>query len=243
MTPTSRISPIAPALPSRSRPHSARTSASTSPASSLASRVLTLPRIGTTARSGRSRSNCARRRSDAVPTRAPRGKPARVSAPRPTSTSRGSSRLSTPADRKSGRQHRLHVLQRMHGEIDAAVEQRLLDFLREKALAADLGKQARLHAVPGRADRHEFERAVGGKLGMGRAQPVAHKLRLIQRHRAAAGSDAKRPARHECSSEKEAPLYRAIRCPASPLKSRDPVPASPTEMVAEPAAASAGVYR
>ena len=64
----------------------------------------------------------------------------------------------------------------MHGEVDAPIEQRLLDFLREQALAADLGEQAGLHAVPGRADRHEFERAVGGKLGMGGAQPVAHKL-------------------------------------------------------------------
>ena len=168
-----------PALPSRSRPHSASTSASTSPASSLASRVLTLPRIGTIARSGRIRSNCARRRSEAVPTRAP-SRQAREGkrAVRPTSTSRGSSRWSTQPIASPARQHRLHVLQRMHREVDAAVEQRLLDLLGEQALAADLGEQAGLHAVAGRADRHQFERPVGrqardARRAAGRAQAAA----------------------------------------------------------------------
>ncbi len=42
------------------------------------------------------------------------------------------------ADHEAGRQRRLHVLQRMHGEIDAPVEERLLDLFREQPLATDL---------------------------------------------------------------------------------------------------------
>ena len=95
---------------------------------------------------------------------------------------------------------RLHVLQRMHGEIDAPVEQCFFDFLREEALAADLGEPAGLHPVAGGADRQQLDRACDGQLGMSSAQPVAHQLGLVKRHRAAARTDAKRPGRHCCSS-------------------------------------------
>src|ERR1700722_5758603 len=37
----------------------------------------------------------------------------------------------------------------MHGEVDAAVEQRFLDLLRKKALAADLGERHVLNFVAG----------------------------------------------------------------------------------------------
>ena len=58
--------------PSRLSPAAASTSASTSPAASLRSRVSTLPRSSTTSRSGRAGAAAGRaRRSDAVPTRAP----------------------------------------------------------------------------------------------------------------------------------------------------------------------------
>ena len=104
-----RISLASSALPRRSRPHSASTSASTSPEASLSSRVPTLPRIGAIAKSPRYRSNWARRRNDAVPIRAPRGRSARPLPPRETSplretrTSRGSSRASTqPIARPAG---------------------------------------------------------------------------------------------------------------------------------------------
>ena len=67
--------------PSRSSPAAASRVASYSPRSTFASRVWTLPRIGAMARSGRRASNCAARRGDEVPTRAPSGKAARLSAP------------------------------------------------------------------------------------------------------------------------------------------------------------------
>src|SRR5208282_4736579 len=92
-----RISVTNRASPSRSSPHSASTSPSTSPASSLPIRVFTLPRIGTIRRSGRRRSNCAWRRSDAVPMLAPLGKPERLGAFAEINASRGSSRGNTQA--------------------------------------------------------------------------------------------------------------------------------------------------
>ena len=70
---TSSIAVAASASPSRFRPASASSVASATPSSSLRSRVSTLPRNGTTSRSGRSRSISACRRSDEVPTVAPCG--------------------------------------------------------------------------------------------------------------------------------------------------------------------------
>jgi hydroxymethylbilane synthase len=57
-------------------PAQANTIASYSPASSLARRVLTLPRRSRSCRSGRSARSCACRRSEEVPTTAPCGKAA-----------------------------------------------------------------------------------------------------------------------------------------------------------------------
>ena len=88
----------------------------------------------------------------------------------------------------------------MHREIDAPVEQRLFDLLGEQALAADLGEQLGLDPVAGRADRHQLDPILRRQLGMNLPQPVAHKAGLVQRHRAAARSDAKGPRRHRCSS-------------------------------------------
>ena len=47
----------------------------------------------------------------------------------------------------------LEVLQAVHGEVDPAIEQRLVDLLGEQALAADLGEAAVLHRVACGADR------------------------------------------------------------------------------------------
>src|SRR5439155_1392221 len=69
--------------------------ASASPRSILARRVATLPRRGTILMSGRRASNCALRRGDEVPIRAPFGSAARLCAP--TSRSRGSARGSIAA--------------------------------------------------------------------------------------------------------------------------------------------------
>ena len=78
--------------PSRSRPAAASTIASKSPASSLRSRVSTLPRIGWTSRSGRNDRTTARRRGLEVPTTAPAGSVARVAGPRATRASRARAR-------------------------------------------------------------------------------------------------------------------------------------------------------
>ena len=113
-----RMAVAASARPSRLRPASASKVASTSPSSSLRSRVSTLPRNGTTARSGRSRFTSACRRSEAVPTTAPCRSSRSVLALRLMKTSRGSSRGSDRHDREALRQHRRHVLGRMHREVD-----------------------------------------------------------------------------------------------------------------------------
>ena len=78
--------------PSRFNPASASTVASASPFSILRSRVSTLPRNGTMARSGRKRLSSACRRGDAVPTTAPCGRSRRLLALRLINASRASSR-------------------------------------------------------------------------------------------------------------------------------------------------------
>src|SRR5579883_48882 len=81
--------------PSRLRPASASSVASTAPSFSLRRRVSTLPRIGTTSISLRNRFTRACRRSEAVPTTAPGASSCRNLAERPMKTSRGSSRGKT----------------------------------------------------------------------------------------------------------------------------------------------------
>ena len=51
-----------------------------------------------------------------------------------------------------------HVLGGMNGEIDAAVVERLFQFLGEKALATSFRQRAILDTVAGRADHHDLER-------------------------------------------------------------------------------------
>ena len=57
---------------------------------------------------------------------------------------------------------RRHVLHGMHGEVDVAGQQRLLDLLGEQALAADLGERPVLDAVAGGLDDAHLERASAG---------------------------------------------------------------------------------
>ena len=54
-------------------------------------------------------------------------------------------------------------------------------------------------SVPGAVDGWFELHSRLGKLAMRGAQPVAHERCLVQRHRAAAGSDTKRPGRHDYS--------------------------------------------
>ena len=78
----------------------------------------------------------------------------------------------------------------MHGEIDRAVEQRLLDLLGEQSLAAGFGERPVENLVAGSADGDELdlrrEKPVRGD------QPLAHLLRLLERQRAAARADAQK---------------------------------------------------
>ena len=106
------------ASPRRFRPACASSVASTSPAASLRSRVPTLPRRLTTRRSGRRASSWAWRRSEALPTSAPRRQrvePARP--PRDQHVARVLARQHRgqhQAVRQPGRQ----VLDRVHREVD-----------------------------------------------------------------------------------------------------------------------------
>ena len=88
--------------PSRFRPASASSVASTWPSSSLRSLVSTLPRSGVTLRSGRSRLAIAWRRSEAVPRVAPCGSSCSDLDLFEMNTSRGSSRSRHAASIKPG---------------------------------------------------------------------------------------------------------------------------------------------
>ena len=98
------------------------------------------------------------------------------------------------SDLEPRRQPGFEILQGMHRQIDAAVEQRLLDLFGKKPLAADLGEAAVLLAVAAGADRHDLDPV--REIRMGGEKPVAHEPRLEERHRAAAGADAQWRSRH-----------------------------------------------
>ena len=130
-------------------------------------------------------STCRRRR--------PAGSSARLANLLDTNASRGSSRAVMPASAKPSRHFHRHVLQRMHGEVGAAVIHRHFELLDEQALAADrrqrlvedavaLGRQAE------QVDRHAR---------IQRGEPRADVLGLPQRERRFAGRDAQ-SARHGC---------------------------------------------
>ncbi len=55
-------------------------------------------------------------------------------------------------DVEAVRQDRRHVLAAVHGEVDLAAQQRVLDFLHEQPLAADLGERRLLQPIAGRLD-------------------------------------------------------------------------------------------
>ena len=86
--------------PSRRRPAAASRMTSAWPASSLPRRVSTLPRSGTTSRSGRSAASRPLRRADDVPTRAP-GRDLGQRRPRPAAGVAGVVALGHRADRPS----------------------------------------------------------------------------------------------------------------------------------------------
>lgn len=91
---------------------------------------------------------------------------------------------------QAGRQHGRHVLGGMHRDIDPAVDQRLLDFLSEKPLAADFRQWPVLDPVAGCLDDNDLEGLFGQ--AMGRHQPVAGFMGLCQRQLAASRADTQR---------------------------------------------------
>ena len=164
--------PCAPAgsRPRRSRPARASRVASTSPASSLRSRVSRLPRrrrpsrrsgparqqLGAAAQRGRADHGALRQLGDPAGALARDQHVARIGA------------RQHRADRQARRQPGRQVLHRVHRKIDPAVEQRRLELLAEQPLAAELGERPVDHAIAGRADHHDLERA---RLGERRDRP------------------------------------------------------------------------
>ena len=124
---------------------------------------------------GSSASSCARRRTDAVPTRIP-GRELGSAAERVA-------RILTRQVRADGEPvgvRRGHVLRGVHRDVDAPVEQRLLELLHEHAARADLAERPRAVAVAGGRDRDERDldagppqKRVRGELGLGEREPTA----------------------------------------------------------------------
>ena len=140
-----------------------------------------------TCRSGRTAASWARRRTEPVATVAPDASSAEGRADeRVGGIAPGAER----ADRRGRRGCRRQVLGRVHGDVGATVEHRLLDLLDEHALAADRVQRRRLIAVAGRLDEHELGRSPGQRRDRRRRRRAAWVARL----RAPAGGQPERPA-------------------------------------------------
>ena len=87
---------------------------------------------------------------------------------------------------QAGWQSRGHVLGGVHGDVDAPVEQRLLDLLGEEALAAGFRKRPVLDAVATGRDDLDGEGVLGHSVRRHQQRP--HLVRLCQRQRAAASA-------------------------------------------------------
>ncbi len=103
----------------------------------------TLPRMSTISKPRPRAWSWAARRGDPVPTRLPAGSSPRVSPSRATTTSRGSSRSGYGGQHEAGGRAGRQVLERVDGDVDAAVEQRLAQRADEDAGAAELGQRLR----------------------------------------------------------------------------------------------------
>src|SRR5262249_14930948 len=88
------------------------------------------------------------------------------------------------------RQEGRHVFGGMHGKVDGAGEERLIELLGEQALAAFLSERPVADHVAGRVDRLECDRTGGKRVRGGEA--IAHLFRLGERERAAARADDER---------------------------------------------------
>ena len=88
-------------------------------------------------------------------------------------------------EREGLRQLHRHVLERVHGEVGAPVEQRHLQLLGEQALAADLVERAVEHPVALGGHAEDLDLAAG----VGIAQPLLHVQGLPHRETALARGD------------------------------------------------------
>ena len=130
--------------PSRLRPASASSVASAAPSATLRSRVPTLPRIGTMSISGRRARHLRLAAERSGPDPRTLRQVGKAIAARPVARDQHVARvlpLGNRRDLQPIRQPGRHVLHRVHREIDAPVQQRLLDLLGEEPLAADLGER------------------------------------------------------------------------------------------------------
>ena len=101
-----------------------------------------------------------------------------------TSASRGSSRGSAAPHFQAGGQPRRHVLAAVHRQVDGAGQQRVLDFLDEQALAADLRQRRVGEAVARGLDDDDLGLDAGALEQQRRDRACLH-----QRQRAAARAE------------------------------------------------------
>ena len=176
--------------PRRRRPAAASTSASYSPASSLRSRVSTLPRIGVNAAPGKAGDSWAMRLTLLVPMfgARPRGGKRRsdvaLGCRRQHEGIAGILPRQRGRDRQPVRKQRRQVLRAVYCHVDRVVEQRVFDLLDEQPLVADVSDRRRLQPVARRLDDDELDVDAGG------LEPRRHRPRLPQRELASAGADA-----------------------------------------------------
>ena len=88
------------------------------------------------------------------------------------------------------RLNRGHIFHRMHGDIDAAVQQRLFNLAGEQTLAADLFQRLVQNLVAGDFDHHDVKRRFGQGIGGHKTAP--HLVRLPKREGRAARADFER---------------------------------------------------
>ena len=156
------------------------------PRSTFARRVSTLPRNMTISRSLRACLSWARRRWEAVPTTAPSGSAAMLSAIALMNTSAGIFPRQHARNRDTVGKHGFEVLHGVHGDVDVARQQRLLHLLGEQTLAADLGERPVGHAVAGGADDDELD-VVGRQIVVRGHQSGPNLLSLGERQPACRG--------------------------------------------------------
>ncbi len=202
----------------RSTPAAASRIASNWPSSSLRTRVGTLPRSGWMSRSPRKcvepHAPPCRRRADAGAgsQRQPRSAALRERlAAHEQQVGRVDARRDGP-DRQLGRRLRRQILEGVHGEVDAPLDERLLDLAHEHALRADRAEQRRRVLVARGLDDGELDgeaeplerRGDGARLrarevGAARAEPQGR----VARSRVTAAAHAAR-RRRRCSARRAA---------------------------------------